>query len=274
MALSEQVLGRWDAAVEHVKQALRLDPRDVNNQVNLGDTLLRLRRYSEAREVYDRGLALAPTNVNVIETRAMTYLGEGDLAGARTALKAAPKEVEPTALVAYLANYYDLVWVLDEGERELLLRLTPSAFDDDRGSWALCLVQAYALKGDAANVRTYAEEARKAFEEQLRATPKDPGRRVALGLALAYLGRKEEAIREGERGVALDPVSKDALNGPYYQHQLARIYILVGEPEKALDQLEPLLKIPYYLSPGWLKIDPNFDPLHNNPRFQKLVAGK
>ena len=73
--------------------------------------------------------------------------------------------------------------------------------------------------------------------------------------------------------MALSPISKDAVSGPYYQHQLVRIYILVGEPEKALDQLEPLLKIPYYLSPGWLKIDPNFDPLRGNPRFQKLVAG-
>ena len=62
-------------------------------------------------------------------------------------------------------------------------------------------------------------------------------------------------------------------HGPYIQHQLARIYLLVGEPEKALDQLEPLLRIPYYLSPGWLRIDPTFDPLRNNPRFRKLVEG-
>jgi tetratricopeptide (TPR) repeat protein len=132
---------------------------------------------------------------------------------------------------------------------------------------------AYALKGDAANVRTYAEEARKAYEEQLRAAPDDAQSHVLLGLSLAYLGRKEEAIREGERSIALSPISKDGYFGPYMQHQLARIYILVGEPEKALDQLEPLLKIPYFLSPGWLKIDPNFDPLRKNPRFQKLVAG-
>ena len=72
----------------------------------------------------------------------MTFLGEGDLAGARAVLEAAPKEVEPTALVAHLANYWDLVWVLDDEQRELLLRLTPSAFDDDRGAWALCLAQA------------------------------------------------------------------------------------------------------------------------------------
>jgi len=73
--------------------------------------------------------------------------------------------------------------------------------------------------------------------------------------------------------VALEPTSKDALNGPYYEHQLARIYTLVGEPEKAIDRLEPLLKIPYLLTPALLKIDPNFDPLRKNPRFQKLVAG-
>lgn len=132
--------------------------------------------------------------------------------------------------------------------------------------------QASALERDAANIRAYAEEARQAFEEQLRAAPDNAQRHVVLGLALAYLGRKEEAIREGERALALDPVAKDALRGPYYQHELVRIYMLVGEPEKALDKLEPLLKIPYYLSPGWLEIDPNFDSLRENPRFQKLVA--
>jgi TolB-like protein/Flp pilus assembly protein TadD len=273
-ASAEIGLGRWEAAVELRRQGERLDPRSVGPPLGLGDALLRLRRYAEAREAFDRALALAPANLNLIESKAMTYLGEGDLAGARAVLKTAPREVEPTALVAYLAQYLDLVWVLDEGHRELLLRLTPSAFDDDRGAWAICLTLAYALKGDAANVRTHAEEARKAFEEQLRATPNNDQRHVLLGLSLAYLGRKEEAIREGQRGVALDPVEKDANGGPYDLHQLVRIYMLIGEPEKALDQLEPLLKIPYYLSPGWLKIDPNFDPLRGNPRFQKLVAGK
>ncbi len=272
-ARAEQGLGRWDAAVEYFRQAERLDPRSAFKIADLGDALLRLRRYPEAREALDRGLALAPANLDLTEGKAMTSLGEGNLAGARAVLKAAPKEVEPTALVAYVASHWDLVWVLDEQQRELLLRLRPSAFDDDRGTWALCLVQAYALKGDEANVRTYAEEARKAFEEQLRASPDNAQRHVELGHALAYLGRKEEAIREGERGVALDPVVKDALRGPYIQHGLVRIYVLVGEPEKALDQLEPLLKIPYFLSPGWLKIDSNFDPLRKNPRFQKLVAG-
>jgi eukaryotic-like serine/threonine-protein kinase len=269
----EEAIGHWDAGVEHLRQAERLDPRSISTAAGLGRALLSLRRYPEAREALDRGLALAPANLNLIEDKAMTYLGEGDLAGARAVVKAAPKKVEPTSLVAYVATYWDLVWVLDEEQRDLLLRLTPSAFDDDRGIWGMCLAQAYALKGDTANTRIYAEEARKAFEEQLRSAPNDDQRHVYLGLALAYLGRKEDAIREGERGVALDPISKDAYGGTYDQHQLVRIYMLVGEPEKALDQLEPLLKIPYLLSPGWLKIDPNFDPLRKNPRFQQLFAG-
>jgi len=88
---------------------------------------------------------------------------------------------------------------------------------------------------------------------------------------MAYLGRREAAIREGERGVALMPVSKHAPVGAYIQHQLVRIYLLVGEPEKALDHLEPLLRMPYYLSPGWLRIDPTFDPLRGNPRFERLL---
>ena len=82
-----------------------------------------------------------------------------------------------------------------------------------------------------------------------------------------------DGLREGQRGVELQPISQDAYGGPYDQLQLARIYLLVGEPEKALDQLEPLLRMPYYLSPGWLRIDPTFDPLRSNPRFKKLVEG-
>jgi len=166
-----------------------------------------------------------------------------------------------------------LFWLLDDGQRALLYQLKPADFDDDRGSWGLALAGAYALRGEGARARAYADSARAAFEDQVRATPDNAQLHSLLGVALAYLGRKGDAIREGRRGVELGPVSRNAFSGPYLVHQLARIYILAGEPEQALEQIEVLLKIPYYLSPGWLRIDPAFDPLRKNPRFQKMVEG-
>lgn len=95
---------------------------------------------------------------------------------------------------------------------------------------------------------------------------------MLLGLAHAYLGRKAEAVREGERALALQPLSRDAYNGAYVQHQMARICRRVGQPDRALDLLEELLGVPYYLSPGWLRIDPEWDALRDHPRFKEFVS--
>jgi serine/threonine protein kinase/TolB-like protein/cytochrome c-type biogenesis protein CcmH/NrfG len=273
-ALAERSLGRWDAAEKHLERAWMLDPRSATTAQWLSLTLLWLRRYPDALTAVNRGLAVAPADLGLIRNRAMVYLAQGHLVGARVAIRAAPAEVEPTALVAYFGNYWDLPWALDDDQQQLLLRLPPSAYDGDRGVWGIVRAQTCYLRGDRARARVYADSARLGFEETLKATPDDPQRLVFLGLALAYLGQKEQAIKAGERAVALDPVSRDGLRGPYMQHQLARIYIVAGEPGKALDQLEPLLKIPYFLSPGWLRIDPNFTPLKGNPRFERLVDGE
>ena len=131
VGITRQYLGQWEASLGDLEEAQRLDPRSVTSLRRLGFATLRLRRISESRRAYDRGLALAPTNLALLNQKAMTYLAEGDLAGARAVLKGAPKEVDPTALVAFVANFADLAWVLDEAQRDLLLRLTPSAFDDE-----------------------------------------------------------------------------------------------------------------------------------------------
>ena len=204
----------------------------------------------------------------------MVALAQGDLAGARAVIRRALTTFEPATLIASLATYWDLYWPLDDAQQQQLLSLPPSAFDNDRAAWALVRAETEHLRGHPAEARVYADTARLAYEEQLRAAPQDPQRHAYRGVALAYLGRKAEAIQEGEGAVALMPVSRDALIGAYLQHQLVRIYLLVGEPEKALDQLEPLLRMPYHLSPGWLKIDPTFAPLRGNPRFERLIAGR
>jgi serine/threonine-protein kinase len=272
LARVERARGRWEEAIAHLRRARELDPRSWNGERQLGYFLLLLRRTGEAREAIDRGLVLAPANLTLISDKAMTFLQAGDLAGARAVVAAAPKEVEPTALVAKFAVGDDLHWVLDDAQRDVLLRLTPGAFDGDRATWGIVLAQASALRGDQAKAREYAEEARKAIAAQ-SAEARDGHPDVFLGLTLAYLGRKAEAVREAERNIAFLPIAKQRVADPYVQHQVVRIHILVGNHDKALDLLEPLLKVPYHLTPGWLRIDPNFDPLRGNPRFDKLAQG-
>jgi serine/threonine-protein kinase len=272
-AFVEQTLGRWEQALEHFTRAQALDPRSLDVARRLPRTLLWLRRYPEAAAAYDRALALAPTDVGLIQGRAMVPLAQGDLAGARAVLRGAPRGVEPAALVAWMGNYWDLGWVLDHAHQRLLLGLGPDAFGGDRGTWAIVLAQVHDWRGDRESARSWADTARVGLEEQLRDAPDDPQRHAFLGLAHAYLGNREDAIRNGERATALAPIAKDAFTGPYLQHVLARTYVLVGEHEKALDSLEPLVVRPYYLSPGWLRIDPSFAPLRGNPRFERLAAG-
>jgi tetratricopeptide (TPR) repeat protein len=272
LARAEGSLARWETALSHLRQADRLDPRSVAITAALGNRLTSLRRYDEAIQTFNKGFAFAPLNIELREGKVMALLGRGDLGAARAVLQTAPAAVDPSAFVAYVATYYDLMWVLDDAQQRLLLRLTPSDFGGDRALWGIVLAQTYAWRGDTARMRAFADTARIGFARHVERSPTEATERINLALALAYLGRYVEAKREGERAVALRSIASDADFGPYFQHQLVRIYILANEPEKALDRLGPLLEIPYYLSREWLKIDPTFDPLRSNPRFQRLVG--
>ena len=118
-----------------------------------------------------------------------------------------------------MATSNDLYWILDDAaQQQQLLALPPSAFDDDSGTWGLVLAQIYQLRGDGVSGRVYAYSARLAFEAQLRANPEDAQLHVLKGLALAYVGRKADAIAAGERGGQLLPVSRDTVIGAYLQH--------------------------------------------------------
>jgi tetratricopeptide (TPR) repeat protein len=216
-------------------------------------------------------LTLNPDIPSGVEGKAMVDLAQADLAAARAVIAAAPGTIDRGALLVQFANYWDLFWVPDDAGQRYLLTVRPETFGD-RAPWAECLAETYALRGDVQRARMYADSARIALGVVLASTPEDAQSHAELGIALAILGRKGEALAEVQRAVAAVPMSADGYSGPYYQHLLVRVYLMNGEPEKALDALEPLLKVPYYLSPGWLRIDPAFASLRGNPRFERLIA--
>jgi tetratricopeptide (TPR) repeat protein len=231
-----------------------------------------LRRYPEAKLAFERGLTLAPGNLGLTQNLALALLGEGNVEGVRRLVERSSSSVERDRLLAYMSQYEELGWALDPAQQDRVLQLGPEMFDDDRAAWALVRAHFYHWRGDRQRRGAWADTARIAFEAA-QGTAGDPQYAALHGVALAYLGRREEALREGERGLALLPPSKDMYFGPYIQHQAVRLYLAAGEQERALDLLEELLRMPYTLTPAWLRLDPTFEPLRNHPRFRKLVEG-
>jgi len=270
----DQGLGRWDAAAEVLNRAERLDPQSATVAGNLGRAELWRRDYPAARTAYDRARVLQPTNLGMVEGRAMVELAHGDLAAARAIVHALPPTVDSGAAAEFIGQFWDVGWLLDSAYERVLLTLTPAAFDNRRSAWGIVLAQQYGYRGDWAHARAYGDSARAGYEAELKSAPQDAQGHAFRGLALAYMGRASDAIEEGQRAVALQATSRDAYIAPYFHHLLARIYVLAGQPEKAIDELEIILKVPYFVSPGWLKIDPNFAPLRGNPRFERLTAGQ
>jgi DNA-binding SARP family transcriptional activator/TolB-like protein/Tfp pilus assembly protein PilF len=261
----------WERVVPRLQRAMRLDPRSPSAARRLATVRIFLRQYDAADSAVDRAIALAPTNPQMVLLKVMVTLGRGDLARAQEVVRAAAQRIDPPTLYAFLATYQDLYWVLDDSAQRQVLALPPGAFDDDRGVWGVVRAELYHLRGEPRRAAVYADSARLALETQIRAAPDDGQRHALLGLALAYLSRASDGIAEGRRAVDLQPISRDALAGPYVQLQLARIYLLAGRPEPALDQLEPLLGMPFYLTPGWLTVDPTFAPVREHPRFRRLT---
>ena len=206
--------------------------------------------------------------------KVLVALARGDLDSARAVIRAAPAQIDPATLLPFLRSTRISTGCWTTTQQRQVLALPPSAFDDDRATWGIVRAELYHLRGD----RARAGHLRRLGAARVRgAEPGGAGGRAAPRAARAGAGLSGAEGRRGARGPARRGADADqpgrATSAPTIQLQLVRIYLLIGEPEKALDQLEPLLRVPFYLSPGWLRIDPTFDPLRSNPRFKRLVEG-
>jgi serine/threonine-protein kinase len=291
VANAERALGRLEASVVDAEAVIRLDPRSFSMYYWLGLSLLDLRRYPEARAAFDRTVALQPAAVYPRVKRALVDLADGDSARARAALRpagaaggvdgagGAPSDAGPLAATLG-AMGYDAVWLLDSASQRVVRERGTRAFDaDDRANAGLVLAELFALRGDAARTRAYADTACTAFAAQLRALGANPQvaaeARARYATALAYAGRGTEAVREAEAAArAVPPGTGEHPIATNVQQELVRVYLLSGDTARALDRLEALLRAPGVLSPGWLRSDPTFAPLHGHPRFERLARGR
>jgi TolB-like protein/DNA-binding winged helix-turn-helix (wHTH) protein/Flp pilus assembly protein TadD len=264
--------GHWDEALRELEKAAELDPRGWGVARERGVTCLYLRRYAEAERHLKSAIALAPDEQEAYGILAETYWWwTGDLAKARATLQAMPHTGEPWPTYWwYWQEVYEGKWQ-DALDRTLASRVDRIGTAMEWVSKDLLLARAYGLLNRAADARTAYERERVRIEQLLRATPADFSLHAALGLCLAGLGRKAEAIREGRRAVELLPISIDAVHGTGPVMTLAQIYTLVGEPGLACEQLELLLAIPSRISVQVLKLDPRWAPLRAYPCYRAIV---
>ena len=155
------------------------------------------------------------------------------------------------------------------------IRATSAAVGDAftltcRSAVALALWEEHVLQPLA---RAYFDSCLAALEPMARKDPDDPRVHSALGVAYAGIGRKQDAIREGLAAVEMMPMQRDVVKGYNHEWELARIYTMTGAHEQAIAMLEHLLEVPGYLTAAWLRMDPTWDPLRGQPRFQRLVGG-
>jgi TolB-like protein/Flp pilus assembly protein TadD len=270
--------GRLDAALAGLTRATILDPQNASWWSALGETYSMLRRYAEGDVSYGRAVAVAaqPGN-NRIERGLLTGMWKGDLSVLQSAFAGMLPDSEDfrdNRFYFYLLQ----MWSRDYSAAVKALTDTPGDWLADQSNvpmpTVLFAAKAYRLQGDAARARKNYAEAQRLLEAALKERPDDPDLHVGLGFVYAGLGQRERAVAEGERAVALVPVSKDAVYGLTYLEHLAEIAVAAGEHDKALELLRQLLVMPnagLQMSPGLLKLEPAWDPLRKDPRFQALL---
>jgi non-specific serine/threonine protein kinase len=268
-ALVQQGRGQWQEAVDLLQRAVELDPQNVDNLNHLANTYFMLRRYTEAADMIDQAISIAPDRADIHFTRGLLFWSWHGPSSAKEVLEESAEIIpELAGMLCSLEfeerNYEAALACYDRLSRQVSagpITYMPTAFFES---------ECYARTGESELARQKLEQARFVLEEAVKVRPEDPAIRSSLGTVYAGLGRKEDAIREGELAVALQPVSESASFGPAHLTQLAVTYTYVGEHEAALDTLEHVLSIPGGYSVAWLQ-GPTWDALRDHPRFAEVV---
>ena len=269
--------GKMLQAIDELQQAAVLDPRDTRQPSHLCDTLVYLRRYTEAETACDRSLALAPENIQADIIRAQALQMRGDLDGSSRALAAIPADYDPQGSVS-LARF-DLAMAMRQPDAALAAVVKAPTWLQDGANNVLVPVmllrgRALARKGESGPARAAFLAAQQALQGLPRESQAQAGAVSNLSIVYAGLGQKDAALAAARRATELLPRSQDMLDGTFYLARLAKIEAQVGETESALKHIEQLIAAPagYEVSAASLRTDPVWDPLRKDPRFQALLA--
>ena len=263
--------GNWDKAKEYFIKAFELDPRSSRIAQNTGETYDFLREYSEAIYYYDIAIMLRPDWRVPYNQKSIVYVKwNRNTQKARIILNEANQMIASTVAQRPLLRMMIILELYDGNYEEALKKSEALQGQSNRGQYQL-IAQIYGLMNNPKLEYAYYDSSRLILEDTLTVAPDDSRFYSSLGIAYAGLGRKKEAIEAGEKAVELLPISKEAVKGPARVANLARIYVMIGEHEKALERIELLLSIPGNLSTDLLQLDPVWKPIWDHPEFIRLT---
>jgi serine/threonine-protein kinase len=255
-----------------------LEPKNATFLANFAESCVLARRYADADRAFERAIVLSPQWDDPYGEKAWLQVQwHGDLDKAQAVLDEAGRIAGVTDDYGFLADCRLRVALARRDYQGALRQLeseTRRAFDmqDQYSPVPLLRGQVQRLAGQDELARRSFEAARLELEQKLTQDPADARFHSALGIAYAGLGRRVEAVREAKLGCDLMPASKDAWRALYRPEDLALVYTMIGKPSEAIAQLDDLLARSGQFTANVLRLDPRWDPLRSDPRFQALLT--